>query len=321
MLAKLVIAAILVAIAAYFLLYRAPSIDLTPDVKQEPLKAEIIPASLLEFPNLRWNHSPIKVYINAGTAEKASYIPDVKLALDMWEEATGNVILFELTDDRTDADITINWVQKLRTTSLDAAGDTDLRFYNQTNFKIITHADIELLGNIDGKEMNDFDMTNLGLHEIGHALGLSHNGAEDSIMNPTLKIPSKEIKAITGSEIELLLDAYRLVPKTDIYIAPNSTVTKVTDDRILKKYYYINAVITIENRGLVDSKSTTMQILADGAVVKESDIPEIQVGAIFTRTYLNLFVENDFDAVTIALDPNNALDEYDKKNNVLVLKV
>ncbi len=317
MLSKLIVLLILIMTGLYFL-NQFNSAQITPETKQQTLKPVTIPPSLLDYPNLRWNHMPLTVFINPA-ASKESYISDVKLAMALWKDATNGMISFELTKSK-DADITIEWVGELKTNSLDAAGDTNINFYNQTAFKIINNATIELLDKIDSKELNDFDMTNLAIHEIGHALGLSHNDAKDSVMNPVLKIPSKEIKPITKQEIQLLLDTYKIQPKPDLYISTNSTVTKIVDTRLFKENYYINTVIAVENNGLITSTNTTMLIKAGGMIVREDNLPEIPVGAIFTRTYVNQPVSGNFSNVEIILDSDNLVDELNEANNLLILK-
>ncbi len=319
MVLKLVVLLVLIGIMIYFLPQFVP-VQFTPELKQERLKAEVIPTSPLEFPNLRWNHMPLTVFIDSRTASKDSYLLDVKLALDMWKDATSGMISFVLTNSR-DADITVEWVKKLKSDSLDAAGNTDIKFFNQTNFKILTKAEIQLLNDVDGRELTDFDITNLAMHEVGHSLGLSHNDAEDSIMNPTLKIPSKEVIKITKPEVGDLLGAYKIQPKPDLYIASNSTVMKIADKRLFKENYYINAVIAIQNIGIVDSKNTTVVIRADGGIVREDEMPEIPIGAVFTRTYINQPVSGNFSSIEIIVDSKNLIDELDETNNRLVLKV
>jgi len=319
MVLKLIVFLILVGIVA-FSLPQLPSIQFTPEVKQERLKAEFIVPSPLEYPNLRWNHMPISVLIYTRTASESSYPSDVKFALDKWRDATNGVISFELTENK-DADITIEWVKKLKSESLDAAGNTDIKFFNQTKFKILTKADIQLLNVVEGQELTNFDMTNLAVHEIGHALGLNHNDAEDSIMNPTLKIPSKEIKAITRPEIQPLLDTYRILPKPDLYVSPNSTVTKIFDKYLFKENYYINATIAVENIGMVNSANIKILIKADDMIVREDESPEIPLGSIFTRTYVNLPVDKNFSFIEVIVDPENLVDELDEGNNRLVLRV
>ncbi len=319
MVLKLVVLLVLIVIVAYFL-PQFISIQFTPELKQQRLKAEVIPTSPLEFPNLRWNHMPLTVFIGSRTAGKDYYTLGVRLALDAWKDATNGVVSFELTNSR-DADITVEWVEKLKSDSLDTAGNTDIKFFNQTNFKILAKAEIQMLNEVDGKELTDFDMINLAMHEVGHALGLGHNDAEDSIMNPTLKIPSKDLIAITKLEIEDLLGAYKIQPKPDLYIASNSTVTKIADRRLFKENYYINAVISIQNIGIVDSRNATVVIKADGRIVREDGMPEIPVGAIFTRTYINQPVSGNFSSVEIIVDPENLIGELDETNNRLILKV
>lgn len=319
---KIVILLILLSVALVVFIHKFPikSLIQQPELKQEILQPALIPPSPLAYPNLRWDHMPLSVFIDSRTPVNPSYVTDFRLALDTWKEATNNLISFQLANGKDTADVTVTWADKLRERSLDAAGDTNIQFYNRTNFKILTKADIELLNKIESKTPTDFDMINLAAHEVGHALGLDHNNVEGSVMSPVLKIPSKEIKNITKPEIQLLLDTYSLLPKPDLYIS-NATAAKVIDNRVFRKDYYINAVIYIENIGLVNSTNVTLQIKADGKVVRQDTIPEMPIGSILTRTYTNLAANSDFNAIEIIADPENTIDEINENNNIVVLKV
>ncbi|TAL48277.1 matrixin family metalloprotease, partial [archaeon] len=141
----------------------------------------------------RWNHFPLTVYI-----QDSPYKNDAISAMDAWAVATNNNITFTQTQN-SNADITVKWVDNLRVGSKDATGDTDLRYIDTDKYNVISNAQIELLTRYKGRQLSDVDMTNIAMHEFGHALGLEHSDVPGDIMYPTLELSSPEVKQIPST--------------------------------------------------------------------------------------------------------------------------
>ncbi|MBI2545465.1 MAG: matrixin family metalloprotease [Candidatus Aenigmarchaeota archaeon] len=263
---------------------------------------------------LRWNHSPLKVYIDTSSLSNPKYADDFKNALNIWS-STEKILSFSITNNRSDADISVEWVSSLGSKSTDTLGNTDVKFVNTSTFNVIQNAHIQLLTKSNSDRLAGIDMTNLALHEIGHAIGLNHSADEVDVMYPVLNVPSSQVKQITQSDLQKLSTAYSSPAKPDL-VATNAEVTKFTV-RKLTTYYYANMTMTILNNGLTDSTPTSFLIKADGSNVKQLDISAIPIGDRLNIELGNLNIDHNFKSIEIVLDPNNSVDELNESNNVV----
>ena len=289
----------------------------TPSATVKPIPT---PTPLMQ-PNLRWNHMPLSVYFEPSKIEgfTPSYIQDFQKAMGVWEKITENLITFKIVNDSKSADIVVSWVSGLKTTSLDAIGNTDTTFANAFQFNVLTKAEIQLLTKYKGKRLSDIDVQNVALHELGHALGLGHSSFEESIMYPITETSSKFLKTPLKSDVQTLIEIYKIVPKSDLYISEETRVTKKTEKTIFGERYYLNAKIIILNMGLIDSKNTTFLIKVDGNVLKEDSVVQIPFGGKFSISYQNILVPKDFDTVQIIIDPKNFVSELNEEDNIMSL--
>ncbi len=269
----------------------------------------------------RWTGFPLTVYINAESLDgsDASYLQDFRRAMKNWEDATGGLVKLTEVNDKN-ADITVEWVTILKENSLDNIGDTELEFVNTSYGSIIRHAHIELLLRSEGNALNDNDMTNLALHELGHALGLRHTQDSSSIMYPVLTVPSSKAIEVSEREASILDDVYSMEAKPDLRIV-QVNATKSTVKRLVQTYYLLNISIIIENDGLLTSQPPILQIKAGDKIVKTEEALSIDPGAKLSIIYGNLYAEEDFTTLQIILDPENSIDEMDERNNVADLSI
>ena len=267
---------------------------------------------------IRWSHFPLTVYINDDLLQQKNpeYVSDVRRALDIWH-STG-IVSFTVVDN-PEADITIGWVPNLKEKATDTLGNTDLKFINISQFGIIQNATIELLTKSESRQLNSKDMTNLALHEIGHAIGLQHTN-EDDIMNPTLTIPSNAVKEISTDNTNNLQELYKSPAKPDLRIV-GVNATKATFTRFGQNYFYLNISVEIQNVGLVDAKSFNVQLRTDSLVVNEASQAGLEIGNILNVFHGNLRVDRNFTSVHVGIDTQNAIDELNETNNFVEIPV
>ncbi len=269
---------------------------------------------------IRWNHFPLTVYIDDSFIERnPEYTDNVREALELWETASNNLVSFTITTSSS-ADIVVEWTASLKEKSTDTLGNTDLKFINVSNFGVIQDATIEMLTRTNGKQLNEIDMTNLALHEIGHAIGLKHSSDGNDIMYPTLEIPSSSIKEISQEDIQKLTDLYKLPTKADLIIS-EVNVTKATLKRVGKTFYLINISTVMENIGLTDVDLPELKIETDNEILKEEVLPPIPIGNKLTLNLGNVMVENNFTEIRLTIDPKNSVDELNEGNNFVKLSV
>ncbi|MEK6909706.1 MAG: CARDB domain-containing protein, partial [Candidatus Aenigmatarchaeota archaeon] len=197
--------------------------------------------------------------------------------------------------------------------------NTDLKFINISQFGIIQNATVELLTKSESRQLNSKDMTNLVLHEIGHAIGLQHVN-EDDVMNPTLTIPSNAVKEISPSNTNNLQELYKSPAKPDLRIG-GVNATKATFTRFGQNYFYLNISLEIQNVGLVDAKSYNIQLRADSLVVDEASQVGLEIGNVLNVFQGNLRIDRNFTSVHVTIDPQNAIDELNETNNFVDISV
>ncbi len=292
----------------------------TPALQSSSATQFTLPKEPMPEVTLRWNHFPLTVYIDTDfIKQNPGYVNDFRQALELWESSTNNLISF-LVVSSSDADISTEWVPNLKEKSLDTLGNTDIKFVNASGYGLIQNADIQLLTKTNSKDLSELDMTNLALHEIGHAIGLHHSDNENDIMYPSLTIPSKEIKKISNEEIQKLQEIYSVKSKPDLRIV-EVNVSKTMVKRFAKTFYLVNISMVMENIGLTDADASQMKINADSNKVKQEVLPALPIGNKLSIIIGNVLVENDFGTIEIILDPDSAIEELNEGNNVVVLNV
>ncbi|MBI2084300.1 MAG: matrixin family metalloprotease [Candidatus Aenigmarchaeota archaeon] len=268
----------------------------------------------------RWNHFPLTVKINAESLgeDDRNYFEDFRNAMIIWETSTNGLMSFREVEGDS-ADITVEWVKTLKEKSTDNIGDTELSYVNVSYGGVIKNAAIELLSKSGPRKLNDNDMTNLALHELGHAIGLQHTDDKTNIMYPVLVVPSDGIIRISDGERRLLEEVYSIEPKPDLKIV-EVNVTKAVMKRFVYTYYLLNVSMIIGNDGLLESPALLLHINANNMTVKNDTMPDVGIGTKLSIVYGNLQVDGDFEQVDIVVDPYNAIDEMNEANNKAMLR-
>ncbi len=320
---KSILALLIILTISYLFYSQLPSFAnlIKPQEVVQKIEEVKLPVNLtISESNPRWNHFPLKVFIDASYQNlRSSYPNDVKVALSEWTKAASFVTFTEVTNAEN-ADIVVKWVDRLKEGSKDTIGNTDLKFLDTERFKVIQSAEIQLLTKEDGKVFTDLDMVNLAMHEIGHAIGLDHVDSKDSIMYPKLNLPSVEVKQISILDLDALKQIYKLPAKPDMILI-EANATKSTISSLIRTRYFVNISVTVQNEGLSDAQESILKILTDGETAKTSVVPKLEVGNKYLLFFGNLEVSSDFSSVELITDPENSIDELDEGNNKIILKI
>lgn len=157
---------------------------------------------------IKWATFPIKVYIEP-TREKNI----AQSAFLQWQKASGNLVSFVFVDSPQQAQITVDFMNNLETTSTQQAFISGYSKPYYAN-NCISKSEIHILA-INPKtktQMPDDFILFSTLHEIGHSLGFKgHSPDNEDIM----AVQTKEIHtAITPRDINTLNMFYKIDAKT-----------------------------------------------------------------------------------------------------------
>ena len=127
---------------------------------------------------------PLRIWIDSSTALRGPQAPfpqTVREAFSQWV-ATGIPLRFAFVGHERDADIRVRWTDHLDHKTGSTTWRTDRAGW-------LIGSEITLATHIsDGRELDARGMRAIALHEVGHALGLSHSSDAHDIMAPLVRV-------------------------------------------------------------------------------------------------------------------------------------
>ena len=127
---------------------------------------------------------PLRVWIDSTpvlSGPQASFPDAVRSAFSTWVTA-GIPLRFSFVPSSRDADIRVHWTDRLDHKTGSTTWRTDRNGW-------LTQGDITLATHIsDGQALDMRGMRAIALHEVGHALGLSHSQNPKDIMAPLIRV-------------------------------------------------------------------------------------------------------------------------------------
>ncbi len=170
----------------------------------------------LDLEGVTWNHSTLSVLIIPQENEswwKSSYLNATLRAIDEWNHAimdfVSNYSDFEylsrlrMVPTVTHAldsgfDVYISWTEESLNASADEIGDTRIAYGLPCT---MINATVSLAAKtLQGYVLNEVDMQNVALHELGHSLGLGHSDYVDDIMYPVYT-PREAVRELSTLDI------------------------------------------------------------------------------------------------------------------------
>jgi predicted Zn-dependent protease len=159
----------------------------------------------------RWTDrvdEPLRVWIDSSSTiggAQAGFPAAVRAAMSDWE-TTGIPVRFAYVRRASDADIRVRWTEHLEHKTGSTTWRTDRRGW-------LVSSDITLATHIsDGSPLDAYGMKAIALHEVGHALGLSHSDSPHDIMAPLVRTDSLSTPDRNTIKLLYSFQAGRVVP-------------------------------------------------------------------------------------------------------------
>lgn len=264
-------------------------------------------------PNPRWNHMPLKVYLDTSTGEGLNNFGDddieyVRESLKVWEEKTGGTVSFEEVDTLGEGEIVISWFASLsEITGGRVVGEGGPTRAIETGgaYTLIEGGEIFLL-----PTNNKCVGVNRPVHEMGHVLGLGHapSGYGDIMFSQEISC-KQNITELTSNAIE------------ELYNVPADPDLAITNVVAVKKGNLLDINLTIRNIGLKDSFQTSLSFVGDGkeidslSVPKFSVIPRIDPGSGVSLVITRAKVASSLSQLVLKIDSEDNIDEMFEDNN------
>ena len=261
-----------------------------------------IPHTMI-YEKARWNSSELTFYskINENTSLQV-----IREGIDTWNrEASGTIKFIEVFDEQTTKFIiryaTSGEYQEKQTAAMTVTlGEARLDTVNTRLFNLTRYA--EMLYTPASSECENKITV---IHELGHVLGFAHTTDPKSVMFPSVDCSAK----ITDEMKQTLRNLYSIEALPDLYFGDVSAEQH-------GKYIIIN--FTVWNRGLIASENVSIEIKIDDAT-KIHTIPAMSPGTGWMIPDA-IYTEKDVDLITLTIDSSQAKSDFDRENNVIILK-
>lgn len=143
---------------------------------------------------MAWGNPNLKVCIVGNNKNN----PMMKRAFKEWQTLSDNTVRFTFVQSPNQANIVVYFVQKLNGVNKKSGNKIGLASYrSRGNSIVFAKIQISASGQGNTRTLNQDEVYSVMLHEIGHAIGLSHNSNPKSVMyyaSGTNRISNEDIK-------------------------------------------------------------------------------------------------------------------------------
>lgn len=274
-------------------------------------------SNLVEYltlvPNPRWNHMPIKVYIDLESGAKLPRFDGddpqyVRQALGTWEEKTNSLIFFQEVYNPEEAEVMVSWfgdLSEIRGGKVVGEGGPTRAIETGGGFTLIEGGEIFLIPT-EGKCVG----VSRPVHEMGHVLGLGHISDKNDVM---FQIEGRSCEQnITQITIDAVSELYKMPAAPDLFITNVSAV---------KRGGLLDVNFTIRNIGIVETSPTSVGFVGDGKQIESvsdpqfSFLPAIKPGSGLTKRITNAKVSSRLSELDLIADDQNKVSESSEDNN------
>jgi predicted Zn-dependent protease len=197
----------------------------------------------INLQGLTWNHSTISVLVvpqDNASWWMPSYLNATLRAISEWDNAivyfASNYSNFAYLSNlrmiptishamNSGFDVYISWIETPLNTSSNELGDTQ-NVYEQP-YTIIKSTITLAAEDSQGYVLNEFDMQNVALHELGHCLGLGHTSYSGDVMYPDYT-PKQTVEALSTLDLYGVSTVFQWMSRSSQF-NPVSSVTLLSN--------------------------------------------------------------------------------------------
>jgi len=252
--------------------------------------------AFLFYPNIRFKDRKISYFIDKSCDESKTH--DARLAFNLLENET--ILNFE---EKLNGEIKVSCSEEesVPQEGFFVAGEGGPNsIINASNFYVINNGTILLYRD------NKCKTPIVGIHEILHVLGFKHSLNKKSIMYEISSCNQR-----LSSEVVDVINEVYTYPKL-----PDLTIRDATATKTGRKLEF---KVEIFNAGLDFSLDAKIGIFADGELINEYDLGELEIGSGKIITVSNLRIPGDVEEISFKVDSENKIFEINEENNDKVL--
>ncbi|MBU2104929.1 MAG: matrixin family metalloprotease [Nanoarchaeota archaeon] len=292
----LILILILVIVTMLFIYWFVPFNTINLSIVGKNSNFSLVSDSNMQFyNNMRFPYSEIQYKIYDCPLNKKNSMED---AFRILENKT--ILSFFPVAEKEEISITCDSRNKFDKNLFIAGEGGPTNITKAGNFNVIFSGKILLI------RESKCGVPNVELHELLHVLGFDHSSNPQNIMYNL----SSCGQTIGDDVLNLINELYSIGSFPDLVL---KNVSSVIEGR------YINANISLINEGLVGSKNFSVDIYADGKLVKEIEVESLEVGYGKIMVLNNLWV-NQISINELTIEIDYPYFELNKENNKLVLR-
>jgi len=290
-----VIAVFLVLLLFFYWVFPLETIDFTFSPKNSNFSLNSYGNESMQFyENMRYPSKDISYRIQGCTLQKAD---EMETAFDMIDNLT--IINFYSVNNNEEISVTCDSKTRFEGDLFIAGEGGPINITKAGYFNVIQKGAITLI------RESKCENPNVGIHELLHALGFDHSENPNNIMYPV----SKCSQTIGQDISDMINELYSFQSLPDLAF---ENVSATMSGR------YLDLNFTIRNQGIKDSPGGTVEIYADGELVKEIESEPLDIGHGRSIFISNIFIlQKSIDELRFSIKTN--FEELDKENNEAIL--